>query len=144
MKNVFAPEFDIKRFRYWTLNLHYNQSYLGRTICYLNTYKEKLSELEKEECFELFDIIKIYQRSLTKLWKPDWWNYAQLGNITRHLHVHFIPRYKDKRIFEGAEFIDERWGDNYAPTPKREFNQAINEKIKVKIREAIDSLENMA
>lgn len=129
---------DIKKFKYWTLMLHSNQSYLGRSICYLNSYKGGLAELTHDEYFELFQIIKQYQDALTKLWQPDWWNYVQLGNLTPHLHIHFIPRYKDKRIWEDSTFIDERWGDNYAPALTRQENKILNEKIRLAIKKTLE------
>lgn len=109
--------------------LHPNQSYLGRAICYLNTYKEMLTELTEEEYIELLHVIRQYQAALTDLWHPDGWNYAQLGNVVPHLHVHFIPRYKSERMWEGAVFTDEHWGNHYAPAPNREENKNVNEKI---------------
>lgn len=130
--------FDIKKFKYWTLILNYDQYYLGRTICYLNTYKENISDLAREEYLELLEIIKAYQTTLTKLWQPDRWNYVQLGNVVPHLHFHFIPRYKDERIFEGTKFIDEQWGKNYTPTKERPKDEILNEKIRLAILGALE------
>ncbi len=124
---------DIKRFKYWTLALHANQSYLGRAVCYLNIYKEKIIDLKPEEYLELLEVIRAYQYALTKLWIPDWWNYTQLGNVTSHLHFHFIPRYKKRRVFEGIEFIDKLWGKNYMPAPERSEDENLNEKIRLAI-----------
>ena len=53
--------------------------------------------------------------ALNHLFLPDKINYAALGNVFERLHVHFIPRYKTKRVFSGVDFIDTRWGKNYAP-----------------------------
>ncbi len=128
---------DIKKFKYWTLMVHSNQSYLGRAICYLNTYKEMLAELTQEEYLELLEVIKEYQVALTKLWKPNGWNYAQLGNVVPHLHFHFIPRYKEERTWEGLTFTDERWGNHYAPTPTREEDKNALEKIRLAIQKAL-------
>lgn len=110
---------DIKKYEYWSLALHINQYHLGRCVCYLNIYKEKISALSKEEYFELFTIIKGYEQAINKLWFPDWWNYAQQGNITPHLHMHFVPRYKTPREFDGINFEDEFWGRNYNNAPKK-------------------------
>ena len=137
MKFFNDHSFDIKNFKYWTLALNYDQYYLGRAICYLNTYKEKLSDLNQEEYLELFEIIKIYQHALEKLWQPDWWNYAQLGNAVPHLHFHFIPRYKKKRVFENADFLDERWGKNYSSAPERLRDDSLNKKIRLAIQAII-------
>ena len=137
MKYFTDHSIDIKKFKHWTLMVHSNQSYLGRAICYLNTYKETLAELTQEEYLELLEIIKLYQAALTRLWKPDGWNYAQLGNVVPHLHVHFIPRYKGERALGGITFTDERWGNHYAPAPTREENKNVNEKIRLAIQEAL-------
>ncbi len=128
---------DIKRFKYWTLALNHDQYYLGRSICYLNTYKEKISDLTQEEYLELFEIIKKYQDALINLWQTDWWNYAQLGNEVPHIHFNFIPRYKEKRIFENVEFLDEQWGKNYSPQPKQLRDENLNQKIKLVVQEII-------
>lgn len=117
--------------------LHPNQSYLGRTICYLNSYKETLAELSQDEHLELLDIIKQYQTALTRIWQPDWWNYAQQGNVVPHLHIHFIPRYKDARVWNGVTFTDERWGGDYAPAPAQQEDKDMNEKIRLAIQKAL-------
>jgi diadenosine tetraphosphate (Ap4A) HIT family hydrolase len=126
---------DIKKYKYWTLALHANQYNLGRCVCYLNTYKEKLSDLLEEEYFELLTIIKNYEQALNILWSPDWWNYSQQGNITPHLHMHFVPRYKALREFDGINFADELWGKNYYNAPKK----LLESKILQGITEAIKS-----
>jgi len=128
---------DIKEFKFWTLALNSNQSYLGRSICYLHTYKENITELTDEEFLELKAIIKKWQDALTKLWKPDFWNYSQLGNATPHIHFHFVPRYKEKRTFDGAEFVDERWGKNYNPSPARPVDKEFVDKIRLAIQGAL-------
>ncbi len=132
---------DIKKFKYWTLMVHPNQSYLGRAICYLNTYKETLVELTQEEYLELLEVIKQYQAALTNLWKPDGWNYAQLGNVVPHLHFHFIPRYREERVWEKLTFTDERWGNHYAPAPTRKEDKKVTEKIRLAIRSELPELK---
>lgn len=42
--------------------------------------------------------------------KPDWFNYWQMGNGLHHLHYHGIPRYKDSREFNGKKWVDTTWG----------------------------------
>jgi diadenosine tetraphosphate (Ap4A) HIT family hydrolase len=55
---------------------------------------------------------------LTRLFKPDLFNYASLGNDTHHLHVHVIPRYASPREFQGIAFEDKRWGHSYRTNPE--------------------------
>lgn len=129
----------IKKYQLWTIALHPNQSYLGRAICFLNANKKLFIELNDKESLELRNIIAAYQIALAQLWQPDWWNYAQLGNKVRHLHIHFIPRYKKKRIFNGIEFIDNQWGHNYAPAPRKQENRKLNQQITQAIKRALNN-----
>jgi diadenosine tetraphosphate (Ap4A) HIT family hydrolase len=106
----------IKEYAHWTLFLHENQCYLGRMYLLANDYEKKdfmeITITEREEFFEIGSGIKM---ALNHLFLPDKINYAALGNVFERLHVHFIPRYKTKRVFSGIDFIDTRWGKNYAP-----------------------------
>lgn len=69
--------------------------------------------------------------AIKELFAPDLMNYAALGNNFKHLHVHLIPRYERSRKFAGIEFIDKRWGKNYAPYD-REFRLTLDELLKIK------------
>lgn len=90
-----------------------------------------MNKEEREEYFNIGNKLKI---AFSKLFKPDLYNYATLANVSSHLHTHFIPRYKTKREFSGVTFVDDGWGQNYAPYDK-EFK--LNEEVQVKIRDAI-------
>jgi len=128
----------IKDYKYWTLFLNYNQSYLGR--CSLVLKREPVNFLldtTQEEREELFVALKEWQDAMAALWQPDWWNYVQLGNTTPQLHFHLVPRYKEPREFAGEKFVDERWGHNYAPSPKREVSESLKQKIAEVIKEKL-------
>ena len=64
-------------------------------------------------------------------------NYASLGNIARHLHVHVIPRYKSSRFFDGITFTDQRWGQNYAPY---DYSFKVPETTLFKICDALEGV----
>ena len=132
-ENPAGYKYEIKKFKYWRLDLFENQSYLGRIAFVLKRHGEDLFEISEEEKKELFDIVKLYKKNVSKLFKPDLFNYASQGNNTRHLHLHIMPRYIDKRLFDGTEFIDTRWGENYAPAPEL----TLEDKLLFKIIEAI-------
>ena len=68
------------------------------------------------------------------MFHPDLMNYAALGNVAHHLHVHFIPRYQQQRQFQGVKFKDQRWGKNYAPY---DYNFKTDRSVLMKIKEAI-------
>ncbi|MCX6814865.1 MAG: HIT family protein [Candidatus Aenigmarchaeota archaeon] len=84
----------------------------------LNRHTIDLFDISNEEREEFFAVVKNLRDVLKKLFNPDLFNYASLGNTVNHLHLHVIPRYKQKRIFENREFVDERWEHNYTPYPK--------------------------
>jgi diadenosine tetraphosphate (Ap4A) HIT family hydrolase len=130
----------IKEYNHWNVFLHESQYYLGRS--YLWAKREQaldLFDMTKEEKEEYFKIGNELKGAFKKLFKPDLYNYATLANITPHLHTHFIPRYSSKREFGGVTFIDEKWGQNYAPYNKdfkvpKETLMKIKEAIKLEIK----------
>ncbi len=104
----------IKQYRYWTLYVHDNQQYLGRVYVWCRRDSAlDLMDATEEERLELFEILTQVKTSLLKTFKPDWFNYAFLGNETQHLHGHIVPRYSTKKEFMGHIFEDKEWGHNW-------------------------------
>jgi diadenosine tetraphosphate (Ap4A) HIT family hydrolase len=104
----------IKDYTYWKVNVHQNQSYLGRCVVWCKRDDAlDMTDATFEEHQELLQILKELRRAALELFNPDWLNYAFLGNEMRHLHGHFIPRYATKRTFAGVEFEDKLYGHNY-------------------------------
>lgn len=120
----------IKEYKYWTLELCYNQVYLGRCLVILKRHTEDLFNINKDEAKELFDISKSTRDTLAELFSPDLFNYGSLGNFIKHVHLHIIPRYSKPRLFDEMEFIDTNWGDLYYPYDK---NFKVPDDILVKI-----------
>ncbi len=60
--------------------------------------------------------LRIYENVIGKLFRPDRFNYTQLGNEWNQLHLHLIPRYASVRTWKTYTVEDKRWGQN--PTPK--------------------------
>lgn len=121
----------IKDYKYWSVFLNENQTYLGRCVVWCNRENAlDLTDATVEEREELFEILNQMRRALQKAFKADWFNYAFLGNGTRHLHCHLVPRYASLRKFAGEVFKDERWGKSYRTnhdliTPKVVLNQIV-------------------
>ncbi|MCC5832077.1 MAG: hypothetical protein JJU12_03435 [Chlamydiales bacterium] len=127
----------IQEFTHWILYLHKCQSYLGRAyLLARRSLGRDLMDIEGEERDEFFQIGNAYKKAVNSLFSPDKMNYSALGNVFDALHVHLIPRYKTKRIFGGCEFIDTRWGKNYAPYDKE---LVVEVHLLQKIKEAIRS-----
>ena len=113
-------QFDVKRYRHWTLRVSDRQSYLGKAVVWLEREgdMQRLSSLTKDEQIELWDrVLPEYERALENLWKPDHMNYGWLGNLFAlhkgHGHMHLIPRYASSREFGGHVFVDTEWGKHY-------------------------------
>ena len=129
----------IKDFGEWGVYVHENQSYLGRCVVWCNREDAlDLADATAQEREQLFAVLKRLRKASREVFNPDWFNYAFLGNETRHLHGHFIPRYKDSREFEGMMFIDERRGRNYRTQYDFVTPEAILMEVKKRMQEALD------
>ncbi len=107
-------KYTIKEYKYWVLQLRANQSYLGHCVVYCKREGAiELPDANHDEQVELFQILRELREAADKLFQPDHFNYAFLGNTTKHLHCQFIPRYSSPREFAGHAFTDERFGQNY-------------------------------
>jgi diadenosine tetraphosphate (Ap4A) HIT family hydrolase len=104
----------VKDYIHWAVYVHENQGYLGRCIIWCKRENAlDLTDAAPAEQHELFLILKDLYQATKKSFQADWFNYAFLGNGVRHLHCHFIPRYRSPRNFGGNTFEDKRWGNNY-------------------------------
>ena len=106
--------FLIKDYTHWLVNVHENQGYLGRCIVWCKRKDAlDLTDATEAEQKELIKILGELRGAARRAFKANWFNYAFLGNGTRHLHGQFVPRYSGPREFEGVTFTDEKWGHNY-------------------------------
>ena len=96
-----------------------------------------LTDATKEEQEELFVILKVLKKALKDCFNPDWFNYAFLGNDTRHLHGHFIPRYAKPKEFMGIIFEDKFYGHNYKTDYNFLTSEELSREVKFRIKEAL-------
>lgn len=126
----------IKDYKNWQVKLHHNQNYLGKCVLWFKGDEKDFIDLNEEEREEFFEITKKLKEVLKELFNPDLFNYLSLNNKTKHLHFHIMPRYKEKRIFNNKEFLD----DNFGKPPFREENllpEKDLELLKNKIKEKL-------
>jgi diadenosine tetraphosphate (Ap4A) HIT family hydrolase len=129
-------KYKIKDYKYWSVYIFQSQNYLGRCVIWCKRENAiDLTEATDEERAELFFILNKMKEALKNIFRADWFNYAFLGNETKHLHCHFIPRYASERNFGGVVFKDERWGKNYKTNKGFVISDELLEKIKIKIKE---------
>ncbi|MFH1187866.1 MAG: HIT domain-containing protein [bacterium] len=104
----------VKAYKHWEIYVHENQGYLGR--CFVWCKRDgtlDLADATPEEQSELFLVLHDLREATKKVFQPDWFNYSFLGNETRHLHGHFIPRYAKPKAFMDIVFEDKLYGHNY-------------------------------
>lgn len=131
-------KYKIKDYKYWSIFLHQNQGYLGRCVIWCNRENAlDLSDATPEEQQELFGVLKELGAAIKKAFQPDWLNYAFLGNETKHLHGHFIPRYAKSKEFDGVIFEDRLYGHIYKTDHNFSTSPETVEKIRLKIEEAL-------
>lgn len=131
-------KYKIKDYKFWSIFIHQNQGYLGRCVIWCNRENAlDLADATNEEQKELFIILNKLGTALQKTFQPDWLNYAFLGNETKHLHGHLIPRYAKPKEFEGIMFTDELYGHNYRTDHDFKTSDEVVEKIRLKIRDAL-------
>ena len=120
--------------KYWDVFLHQDQTALGRLyFWYKKDEKFDLLEVPKEAFAEFYNLGKKVKSALVKSFQPDMFNYLSLGNVTKHLHIHLIPRYSRKIELFGLLFNDSSFGKSY----KRDPDFIVPEKILIKIKDRI-------
>ncbi len=104
----------MKEYKYWDVYVNQNQGYLGRCVVWCKRKDAlDLADATPEEQEELFLILHDLREAAKKVFQPDWFNYAFLGNGMPHLHCHFIPRYAKPKEFMNTVFEDKLYGHNY-------------------------------
>jgi len=126
----------LKEYQYWVLEVSYRQHTLGSYIIFAKRSIEKISELEIEELADLKKTMAEIEAALLKIetFKPDRFNYWQMGNYIHQLHFHGIPRYSSPRIFNKKEWIDKTYGARPIWAEK-EVNHSVVKKINEEIQD---------
>ncbi len=129
----------VKEYKRWSIYVHENQGYLGYCVIWCKRDNAlDLANATPEEQSELFLVLRDLREAAKKIFQPNWFNYLFLGNETRHLHCHFVPRYAKPRIFSDIKFEDKFFGHNYKTdhnfkTPS-ELLEQVREKYKSVLR----------
>lgn len=129
----------IKEYKYWSLYVHENQGYLGRCIVWCKREEAlDLTDATLEEREELFIILQKLRQAIQTVFNPDWLNYAFLGNETRHLHGHYLPRYAAPKTFMDTVFEDKLYAHNYKTDHTFVTTSEIREAVRQKLAEILD------
>ena len=118
---------------YWDVFLHQDQTALGRLYFWYKKEAGDLLDVPKEALIEFHEMGKKIKFALSKAFHPDLYNYLSLNNVTRHLHIHLIPRYSKKIKLFGLVFEDSSFGKSY----KRNPDFLVDEETLIQIKEKI-------
>ena len=128
----------VKEYKHWAIYVHHNQGYLGRCVIWCKRDDAlDLADATQAEQRELFLVLRDLKEAVTKVFQPDWFNYSFLGNETRHLHGHFIPRYAKPKKFMDIVFEDKLYGHNYKTDHKFVTPKAVLAAVREKLAEAL-------
>jgi len=139
--NMDYEQFIIKKYDLWDLYLHIRQfPYVGR--CYAWAKREEaetVDDMVLPETLEAYHtILPEWRTAISKLFNHDTSNVSIMCNETRHLHVHFIPRYNTPRTVHDLTFIDHANTANYAPYAKPDLPNEFLHKVRDDISAVIN------
>lgn len=133
----------IRDYEYWTIFIAKNQFVLGKCVFWCKRDDAKdLADATLDEWLELKYIIDIFKESVENLFNPDLFNYTFLGNSIPHLHMHFVPRYKQTRDFNGQVFTDVDFGKEYTIPLDFAISEETLVLLKEKMQKVILKIEN--
>lgn len=116
----------IAKYKDWTISLCGDQHIIGWLSIFPPTpIENSIAHLSDKEILEFKEIGLLCEDILKKAFKANWFNYSQAGNVTKRIHIHIIPRYKNPVKFNNMSFKDEGWGGSikylpYEDLPKKE------------------------
>jgi diadenosine tetraphosphate (Ap4A) HIT family hydrolase len=94
-----------------TVYLFREQTYSGRCNVVFDGHRKELFDLSKEELSAfMMDVSRVAQ-AITRAFSPDKLNYGAFGDTMPHLHMHVVPKYKDK----------ENWGSTFVMNPAQVY-----------------------
>ena len=106
---------------------HYSdREFPGRCVLVVHDHAEKLEELPPEQLTRLMLDVRRAGRAIRKATGAPRINYAVLGNVMPHIHVHLVPRGQPS----DRHGTDTPWG----PPPKTE---AVPDELAAKLRRDI-------
>lgn len=79
-----------------TLGLYDDSRFPGRCILVLHEHIENLASLPKSLGYQFIDDIRLAEQALRAVTGAARVNWAVLGNVEPHLHVHLVPRVGDE------------------------------------------------
>jgi diadenosine tetraphosphate (Ap4A) HIT family hydrolase len=103
------PQSLIKEHDQWCILLRPQQVTLGSLILAAKSEATAFADLPRAAFAELATVIPEIESSLQRFNAYAKINYLMLMMVDPHVHMHVIPRYPNRKIFDEVEFIDSGW-----------------------------------
>jgi diadenosine tetraphosphate (Ap4A) HIT family hydrolase len=119
----------IYEYQNWYLILREEQITFASMVLIEKKFKKRLSDLSLKSFKELKKIFNDIEKKIKPEIKYQKINYLYLMMVDKEVHMHIIPRYNKKILFENILFQDFGW----PYPPKLDKNNTASKKIKKKI-----------
>jgi len=125
----------VKEYEHWTVYIHGDQGFLGRCVVWCKREDAlDLALATPEEQRELFQVLRELRAAVGEEFGATWFNYSFLGNVDRHLHGHFFPRYQQPIEFNGIRFEDLDYNTNPSKTGTTNI---VSDEVRTAIRDRL-------
>jgi len=119
----------IYEYQNWYLILREEQLTFASMVLIEKKFKDRISDLSINSFIELKKIFNDIEKKIKPEIKYQKINYLYLMMVDKEVHMHIIPRYNKKILFENISFQDFGW----PYPPKLDKNNTVSKKIKKKI-----------
>lgn len=129
------------------LTLATDQLYLGRAYLTLGRHASRISDLTKDEVFDMYDLISRYELACETVYGAIMVTSATLMNNAYqerkpvpHVHSHLRPRYSRAVNVNGSIFEDPNFGHHHLRNRTHNVSAALLAEIALPLKEAMASL----
>ena len=84
-----------------------DQSFRGRCVLELRDHYTEVNDIPKAQGLAFYEDLSDSVTAIRKVFHPDKVNYAIIGDLVPHFHVHLVPKYRDGPV----------WGKPYCAEP---------------------------
>ena len=103
------PATLIREFEHWVVLLRPAQVTLGSLVLAAKNDATAYGQLPREAFAEQAEAIAAIESALAEFSRFERINYLMLMMVDPNVHFHVIPRYSDKRQWNGVQFPDGGW-----------------------------------
>jgi diadenosine tetraphosphate (Ap4A) HIT family hydrolase/ADP-ribose pyrophosphatase YjhB (NUDIX family) len=120
--------------RNWRWVLNSNQDLLGKSMLVLRRHTTSVTSLTEPEWGDLHPFVSLVTQRTEAVLTPARMNYAFLGNVDNHVHLHVMPRYAEPVQLAGEVFDDTGYPGHYTVGKPRLVSDGVLGEIADRLR----------